>query len=490
MKLRQFLSVICLVALVGVIFSPSTLSLTASPGGDGGTGPADTSSSGTSMFLAYLRESGYHVTVANTSLEVTNNLLAKAKLVYVLVGADTALSNQDVQAVSAGYAGGSYSALIAEGNYTNAGLLATFGASATGSAIVDPASSFQDQRVFSVDLSLGSTNASGVIDIASPLRLAPFSFLHPVAVTSPASYDAGNSTVGPRAVVAAGSSPSGSKAVILTDSAPFTNFLFNYTQGAIDERAFVAAMLSYVDPGKATPVLVDASHYYPAKPPPAGAGLAIGPLVAYILEQYVSTLNGYYASLPADVSGWLGGIGIHVSDGVAGALVALLILLSVYGAVTRWFAPEKKGKDDQPLPNLERTVVAESKARTGFLQASRSKEGYVATLAQLYEVLDSIVLGEFGVRMASLDATVLAKKVGGDEARRAKKLFVELSRLHEYAVGRRRRLFPPVIRWRRLTARTTGEAEDFLDSLGVTIAGEQKPLGQGTPAPVTEMVRA
>jgi len=494
MKLRQFVEVLGVVALVAVIYSPSTIGLSASPAGDGGTGPTDTSSSGTSMFLAYLHQAGYEVTVANTTDEVVASLTGQQRLVYVLVGADTQLTTQEVQYFNGGYDNGTFSALIAEGNYTNDHLLATFGANATGHPIVDPTSTFKDNQVFTVDLSLRApggfspTNATGVIDVASPLSLKS-SPLSPVATSSPSSYDLKNGTVGPRTVVAAGTSSRGARAVVLTDSAPFTNFLFNYTQGAVDEKAFVAAMLAYVDPGKGTPILLDASHYA-AKAPKFQAGLPVGPLAAYAIEQSLSGLNSYYASYPSQVSGFLGGYGIHVSPGFASALVALVLLLSVYAAVTRWFAPERKGKDDQPQPIVERTIVAESKARMDFLQTSRSKGGYVATLAQLYDVLDSIVVGEFGAGIATVEERVLAERVGADEATRAKRLFLSLAKFRDYASGERRFLFPPVLRWRALTARTTRDAEAFLNRLGMTIAGEEEGSGQRVERLMRERVRA
>jgi len=499
MKLRQFVEVIGVVALVAVIYSPSTIGISASPGGDGGTSPADTSSSGTSMFLAYLHQSGYRVTVANTTQEATASLAGQQKLVYVLIGADTNLSSSEVRSFRSGYDLGRFSALIAEGNTTNEGLLATFGAQTTGLPIIDPTSTFQDKQVFAVNLSIRApgafepTNATGVIDVASPLILDRASPLKPVAVTSSDSNDLLNLTLGARTVVAAGistrTSTPGARAVVLTDSAPFTNFMFNYTHGAVDEKAFVAAMLGYVDPGKATPILLDASHYA-TKTPTFHAGIPVGPLVAYIMEQQLSGLNSYYASYPSQVSGFLAGYGIHVSPGLAGALVALVLLLSVYAAVTRWLAPEKKGKDDQPQPSVERTIVAESRARVDFLQTSRSKGGYVATLAQLYDVLDSIVAGEFGAGISTVEERVLAERVGADEAMKAKELFLSLAKFHEYASGERRFLFPPVLRWRALTARLTQDAEAFLNRLGITIAGEEEGSGQKVEALMRERVRA
>ncbi|MDG6914556.1 MAG: hypothetical protein JRN58_04255 [Nitrososphaerota archaeon] len=476
MKLRQFLSVLGVVALLAVVYSPSTISFSASPGGDGGTAPTDTSASGTSLFLAYLQQSGYQVTVATTPQQVVAAFQAASspqqRLVYILIGADTPLTSQELQSFDFQLINtGRVSALIAEGNTTNDALLATVGARATGHAIVDPTSPFEDKEVFPVGLSLGPANITGVIDVASPLLLTS-GFLHPVATSSPSSYDTANSTVGPRTVVAAGTSPKGARVVVLTDSGPFTNYLFNGTQG-VDEKPFVAAMLQYVDPGKAYPILLDAAHYNAPQPLSFQAGLPIGPLVAYALEQDFSSLNAYYASFPAQVGGFLGGFGVHVSAGAADALVALIILFSVYGALTRWFAHDKKGRDDRPAPSVERTIVAESAARTSFLETSRSKAGYVAALSQLYEVIDPIVVAEFGDGLASVGEAAMAARLGADEAKRAKRLFLTLSRFHDYAAGRGL-LFPPVVRWRALTARTTGEAEAFLNRLGLSIAGEEE----------------
>jgi hypothetical protein len=47
-----------------------------------------------------------------------------------------------------------------------------------------------------------------------------------------------------------------------------------------------------------------------------------------------------------------------------------------------------------------------------------------------------------------------------------------LSKIHEYALGERRLLFPPVLRWKRSTRKRFEEVEDFLNKLGLTIAGD------------------
>jgi hypothetical protein len=475
MKLRQFVSIMGVVALVALIYSPSSIGFSASGGGDGGTGPTDTSQSGTSMFYSYLRHSGYHVILANDSQQVVAGLSGKQGVIYMLVGPDKALSVQERNAVSARFTSGG-SALISEGNTTNAPLLQSFAASTNGAPIFDPTSSFQDKRVFTVDLTLGSTTTKGLIDIASPLTASPSTLLSVVAKTSPSSNDSRNPSLGPRAVAMTGFSPSrNARIFIITDSAPFTNFLFNYTQPqqGVDEKAFVAAMVSWVAPAKNATILFDNAHYAGPTSPKFQAGLAIGPLVVFALEQNLEGLNSYYSAFPSTVGTYLGGMGIHVSDGLARALVAGLLLLSVYAAVTRWFAHEKKGRDDATPPKVERTIVAESRARVDFLQTSRSKGGYVATLAQLYEVLDSVVAREFGKGISALEESELAAKVGADEASRAKRLFLSLSKLHAYATGEKRFLLPPVLRWRALTARLTRDAEAFLNRLGMTIAGEE-----------------
>ena len=98
--------------------------------------------------------------------------------------------------------------------------------------------------------------------------------------------------------------------------------------------------------------------------------------------------------------------------------MAMLILLSVYGAVRRWFAPELKGKDDQPVPSVERSIVAESQSRIDFLTTSRNKSFYVATLARLYEVFDDIMTKEFGFGVSSVSLeelqTRFGERAGGD----------------------------------------------------------------------------
>ena len=165
MKLRSFIFVLAFVALIGIIYSPSTIGVT--PGGaTGTTSPADTSENGASHFLAFLKKSGYHVVLLNDT-KSEQRLLSSGHSVFLLLGADIPLSQTEVQAVGARYQDGQLSLLIAEGNKTNGGFVNTlYSVGVTGSPIIDPTSVFKDHRVFSVTLDLGTAPTAGVIDIA------------------------------------------------------------------------------------------------------------------------------------------------------------------------------------------------------------------------------------------------------------------------------------------------------------------------------------
>ena len=129
-------------------------------------------------------------------------------------------------------------------------------------------------------------------------------------------------------------------------------------------------------------------------------------------------------------------------------IAAVVILFSVYGALTRWFATEKKQNDILPIPKVEQTIVAESRARTDFLQTARKKSFYVATLTQLYEVLDTIVTRELDAPIATVSQDKLLSVLGEEGANEAVRLFARLSRIYAYATGKKRFLFPPVLRWK------------------------------------------
>ncbi len=468
MKLRSFIYVMGFVALIAIIYSPSTIGVEAGSG-VGTTSPSDTTQGGASQFLSSLKQSGYHVVLVNDT-QTEQRLLLNGKSVFMLLGADLQLSQGEVQSIRARYQSGQLSILLAEGNTTNAAFLGTvYGATVSGAAIVDRSSPFKDQRIFTVTLKLGATTETGVIDIASPIQANSGSVLRPVASSSANSFDALDSRLGARTVVATGTNAAGSRTVLITDSAPFTNYLFGYNQSA-NEKGFVGSMVDWVTrSNKSQTVLYDNYHYRSAAPK-FSLGIPVGPIVAYVLAQLLSGLNTYYGSLPAQAQGFFQNFGISIPEALARVGIAMLLLLSVYGAVRRWFAPEMKGKDDQPIPSVERSIVAESRSRIDFLTTSRNKSFYVATLARLYEVFDDIMTKEFGFGVSSVSLEELQTRFG-ERAGETFKLFADLRRMYEYANGKRRFLFPPVFRWKSHVSRLTARAEETLNQLGMTITG-------------------
>ncbi len=472
MKFRSFIVVLAFVALIAIIYSPSTIGVVPS-GSLGTTSPTDASENGASLFLAFLQKSGYHVVLVNNT-QGEQNLLSSGRAVLLLLGADTPLSQTEIQAIGTRYGSGHLSLLIAEGNRTNGAFLTNlYGASVSGAPIYDSTSTFKDQRVFTVTLNLGTTSSAGIIDIASPITLGPGSVLRSVAETSSASFDTLNRRLGPRTVIAAGENGAGSRTVLITDSAPFTNYLFAYNQSA-NEQTFVGNMVDWVTRSNRSVTILYDNYHYKSATPKFSIGLPVGPLVAYVLEQSLSSLNNYYGTLPGQLQGFLQHFGISVPDALARLAIALLLLFTLYGAVTRWFASEKKGRDDQPLPNTEKSIVAESKSRIDFLATSRNKSFYVATLARLYEVFDDIVLKQLGTGVSSVGEEQLKVRLGEQAGEEAFKLFKDLSKIYEYANGRRRLLLPPVLRWKSRVSLLTTRAEDVLNHLGMTMTGSEE----------------
>lgn len=474
MKLRSFLAVLGIVALVAIIYSPSTIGI--APGSAfGTTSPTDTTANGASQFLTYLRQTGYHVVLMNDS-RTEQALLANDSGVLLLIGLDTPLSPSEQQSVVNSYVSGRVSLLVAEGNTTNQQLINTlYDSSVTGAAISDPLSGFKDARVFTVTVSLGLARVPGLLDIASPIQLgqsgqSPIATLAPAAATSPLSTDAFNGTVGARVVIATSVPLGPVKSLLLTDSAPFTNYLFGYNQ-TVNEKAFVGKMVDWVaGSNQGVTILYDNFHYQ-STPPKFGVNLHLGPLVAYILGQDFANLDKYYSAFPGQVQGFLQGVGVPISENLARVFVSLIVLLTVYGAVARWFAPEQRGKDDQPVPNIEAAIVAESPSRIDFLTTSRSKSFYVATLARLHEVLDDIVRKEFGAGASAVTLGQLEARLGKEKGQEAFRLFADLAKVYDYARGERRFLLPPVISWKSRASHLTARAEQVLNQLGMTMTG-------------------
>ncbi|MDG6906218.1 MAG: hypothetical protein JRN20_10585 [Nitrososphaerota archaeon] len=471
MKLRTFALLLGVIAIVAIIYSPSTIGLSSSVGS---TNASDTGAAGTSQFVSLLRELGYNVTVVNDSQSATN-LIKEGRAVFFIVGPDFAVNGSAFTTVQDAYNSGNLSLFIADGNRTNNLLLQTlFSASVTGAAIHDPTSPFKDNRVLQVSLNLTGTRTSGVMDIASPIVLGS-QLLHPVANTSTTSSDDYNGSLGSRTVIAAGISPSGSRSILVSDSSPFTNFLINSTKPA-NETEFVSAMVNWVTAGNRSINLIYDNFDYKATSLRFAFGIPVGPLFTYFLEDVFSGMNSYYSSYPTWIQGALHYFGLEVPLALAGLVAGFFVLVGIYVSLTRWFAPERRGRDDQPLPKIERSVVAQSRSRVDFLTATRSKSFYVSTLVRLYEVLGEVFAREFGSDVSSLTLPQLSSKLGEQRALETLNLISELRRVYEYSVGKRF-LFPPVFSWKRKVSKATETAEEILNHLGMTIRGEANTKG-------------
>ena len=473
MSRRRFTSLLWLVALTAIIFSPTVIGI---PLGGGGVGPSvgttsplDKSQDGTSLFLSSLRLSGHTVSITNSSNELTDELAKNDQAALLLIGPDTEVSSE-ARTIQSRYQNGTLSLLIAEGNNTNHSLLSsTFNASVPGYAIKYLKSPFDNKEAFGVNATIGSEDVPVILNVASPIILKS-SPLWPAAVTPISSYDEKNTTQGPRTVLAMGRSGA-ARSALISDSAAFTNFAYNSTDpahmsnstvGQI-EKTFTSKLVDWVTgSNQSLRIIYDNSHYTTIQSvsiPGFGFGLRVGPIATFLLESYIRLTSNLYNDFLSGLSGYFR------------IFYALFLASSLYGAVRKWYASEPRGRDDEPLPAVERSIVAQSKERLDFMKTSRRKGFYVATLSHLYEVLDGIIMQELGKQINSLEPQELLTRLGDKDGNQAIKLFSRLSKINVYANGKKRIIFPPIFRWKATTRKYTRQAEKVLNQLGLTIAG-------------------
>jgi hypothetical protein len=89
-------------------------------------------------------------------------------------------------------------------------------------------------------------------------------------------------------------------------------------------------------------------------------------------------------------------------------------------------------------------------------------------------VLESIFVREFGNVSPLASEKDLVDKLGEGGAREARELFKQLKRIHEYATGARRFLFPPILRWKSKVSDLSRRSEKLLNELGMTISGAEE----------------
>ncbi len=423
--------------------------------------------------VSLLRDHGYRVEIANTTQQELSYMSTNGA-VFFLIDPDSSISTSTAHTLFSDYHSGSLSLVMGESNSTNeAPLLTQFGASVSGATINDSASTYSDKRIFDITMNLG-TITGGQIDIGSPILLSN-SILTPVADSPPFSFDSQNSTVGSRTVIAASSSATDARAILVSSLSPFTNCGLGKCPN-LNDTSLVLSIVNWASAGNLSrPIVIDGSHYV-SKIPPIGFGVPVGWIMLFVLRGALSSLGGAgLTQLSSSGSGFsfLGHLIPKSILTVIDLVIAVILLVFIRNRIKAWFAKEKPVKDDQPLPAIEKDVVSESKDRIDFLTLSRDKSFYVATLAQLYEVIDDVAKLEMGAGVKELSMSTLSARLGPEKAAHSYKNLQELSKYFDYANNKGRILFPPGLSWKRKVNSMTRWAEQFLNDLGMTMAGKE-----------------
>src|SRR3989449_11207279 len=475
MRLRQFISLLWLVALVAILFAPAVRF-----GLGGESTQLAVSFQAVQPYLAHL-ESKYEVTIVNDTDRLQAALNQPGRKAYFLLGPDENhnLTAREAQLISSQYQTGTLSLLLVEGNRTNNAFLnSTFDVQVRGDAIVDNSdhNNFWTHKphgqIFPVNATLDGQTVKGLIDVASPVIIGSNDKMWVVATSSVNSTEisldqnvTADTQLGPRTVIAAAQT-NDNRALLISDSSPFsTEYNQTFPMLGINETAFAMTLTEWVthsDP--TTTIIVDNTHYIP----PAivntsgfSIGIPVGRIFALILAIYLRLSNQFYTGFLDITRPYL-------------LVIALFTTWGFYGTLTKRYAKEKRGKDDEQVAWIEKSILAESREKKDFLTTSRKKGFYVATLDQLYNVLDSLVEREFGTTITDVGLDQLTTRLGEKQAMQGEKLFKRLGSIAKYGRGEKRLLFPPVLRWKSTTRNLTSQAERILNQLGVTMTGKDQ----------------
>lgn len=451
-----------LVAIVAIMYSPSTVRITL---GGFSTSPVAIGGSSTSLFLSYIKEQGYKVILLNNSAQL--NQIQDG--IYLLIGPDTALSIQDANFIKNMYDEGRLSLLIAEGNSTNNIFLeSTFDSTVSGAAVIVPSSNFVDKRVYIANFQLGKETLSGVIDISSYLILRS-NVLQVVFSTPLNSYDTSDRSNYARPVVAIAQTPN-SRALIITDSGPFTNSIINTT--IIDEKKFSLSLLEWVTNGDTEKTIYYDNYHYVTKGPQFSFGLPVGPLFVYALSLAISNLNNYYQELPFTIQSIT-----HLSLFDSSLIAGIPVLLFAYALVRKVIQKEKNERDDIEPPEIETNVVSVSKHRIEFDEFVKKKSFYVATAERLYQLLDEASQKFLSMKFEEILYNPKDKSIMDD--RDMSKFIRDMIKVHQYAIGKRAFIFPPILRWKSKLQWFNMHAENFLNIIGAKTADVHIRIREG-----------
>ncbi len=471
MKFRQFSELLIIVALVAAIYAPPIQLAAQDQFGSGSAvRPLNTGWGGTSFFVTEAKQMGYHVVYANST--VNDILNVKGKALYVLMGSDSALTDQEQTLIKSKMQSDDLSLLIAEGNQTNNKFLSNFGIAISGKPIFDPDSPFQDKRVLFATVQINGTHRMQ-INVASPILQsgnATNGFnVKPVGYTGRHSNDTGNSRVGARVVAETIDRNGVTKGIVFSDSGVFINAILNSTESR-DEQVLAASVIESLTQGdRKTTILIDNSHYertgtaLPFSIPP------IGMLVAVFLTSYLKTFNQTYDSFLASASAPLL------------LVIGVSTLVGTYFGLKRWMGRQPIGDDTPKVPVIESTRLIENSSKTTIAGMKANGSFYLDTLAKLYYVLDDLVKREFGAHLEQIGLDDndwhIGDRIGWENQQRLVKIAKDLSKIRDKAEGRRGFLFPPVLRWERKFSQITAETDKVLKAMGTyLVESEEKEV--------------
>ncbi len=468
MKFGRFSELLIIVALVAAIYAPP-IQLAAQDqfGSASAVRPLNTDWGGTSFFVAQAKEMGYQVVYSNSTID--DLMEVKGKALYVLMGPDSALTNQEQTLIESKILSNDLTLLIAEGNQTNNKFLSRlFGINITGNPIIDPDSVFQDKRVLFATVQLNGSHQVE-INVASPIVQAGESVdgfnAKPIGFTGRQSFDTDDSRAGSRVVAATIDRNGATDGIIFSDSGIFINAVLNSTENR-DEQRLAANVIERLTQGdRKTTILIDNSHYekngaaIPFNIPP------IGMLVAVFLTSYLETFNQTYdtflASTPVPLL----------------LLIGISTLAGTYFGLKRWMGRQPIGNDAPKIPIIESTRLIENSSKMAITNLKVNGRFYLDTLDKLYYVLDDLVKREFGASLEQIGFDEadwsISDRIGWDNQQRLVRIARDLSKVRDKAEGRRRFLMPPVLGWRRKFSQITAETDKVLKAMGTYLVDSE-----------------
>jgi hypothetical protein len=460
-RFLRFFELLILVALIAAIYAPPIqLALENRISASGSASPTNTGWSGISKFTDIVRSKGYPILISNSTSEDLNNI--NGTFLYILIGPDKALDNNEESIISSMMKNGNMTLLIAQGNSSNNDFLnRNFGLIITGNPIIDPNSQFDDNRVSVAKIHV-NTSHKVLINVASPIIKKESDNLFsakPIGFTENQTYDLGNETRGGRVIAVELTSTNKTKGIIFSDSGIFINSNFN-SSATYNLSRLADESINYLTDGNInTTIIIDNNHYeeisvsreIPFTLPPLGMILAT--YMISFLKTFNESYDNYLMTTPFIIL--LG--------------ISILSLIGTYFSLRRWMGKMESGIDTMDMPKIESSRLVESTSSIEIANLKKSGNFYQTTLTQLYYVIDELFKREYGFSIKSMDGRterLLIEKVGQKNSEKLAAILKELTIIREKTEGERRFIFPPIFSWKRKFNIIIDETNQVLKSLG------------------------